>query len=742
MDWLKLFALLVAVASVQITADAPKKKIRIHLPQKVKHIHHHKKIYITNHPASSQYAPAFMPSAEGAVAMPTNVAMPAVANVLPLSSVELYDESPTRMPGISSAASKLLPLYRARGYYGPTPTEWEEQDYDLSPPEESSEISYIPTGYSAPPGASPVSPKYPPKRKNPKYNEPSRNKAPRKVKPKRVAVRNKPQPQLDDEHPVTTFHEQFYSDVDGSGTIRKVKKPQRVEKIIDGDTEHIHTYSEEHIHKLVFDDGSRIPGVVGLESVGGLPALAPPHPLPPFPIKNSQALIAIPPETLTGFSAVGSMGTPPHLEYAAYNPREVTHDHIFHDHGEIPSGVDLTKNHLPFPPRMTYTGQGFRVGLNGKDLKNKHRQKYLKHHQKPSHLPDFSYYENMYVPYNKFRNVQKPTIPTSFEPTNEAGLDDYRPVVPSFKVKNKGHVKNSNVVPGLYYGHGKQVGDFRLPQASAPAPYSVSSTVVHEYKPKHYVGYTGHPGAVGLSKFNKDIYSYTNDNYDFDTYALPSNVYPTENYPQNFPFKKGKKKSISTQNISFGGLDHQTTVDHLQNSGISATSIEGNVPTAFESNYDQGKLLDSASSTVYTIRETSPAHPYYNAMAVKALHNNPQSIAEASNDNFQYAEAPSLSTTPNEPTVATTTTPPQEYFNVQSSEAITTEPTNYDTRPRGVTEEQSVEVHNTTKERRPRYKILALQPKSPAHASYESGQNYYNSGSVSVMGKLKYGDKI
>lgn len=694
----------------------------------MKHIHHHKKIYITNHPASTQYAPAFMPSAEGAVAVPTNVAMPAVA------SVELYDESPTRMPGISSAASKLLPLYRARGYYGPTPQEWDEQEYDLAPPPEPTDGTYIPTAFSAP-AAPTAPPNYPPKRvKYVKLNEPPRKKAPRKVKPKRVLVRGKPS-QAEEEHPVSTFHEQFYSDLDGSGTIRKIRKPQRVEKIIDGDTEHIHTYSEEHIHKLVFDDGS-----VGIDPVGSMSALSVSHPL--IPLKNSQALLAIPSDTLTGFTAVGSMGTPSHLEYTAYNPREVTHDHIFHDHGEIPSGVDITKEHLSFPPRMTYNSQGLRIGLGAnKGIKSKYSHKYLKPQPKPQ-LTDFTYYENIYTPYSKLRSLQKPTIPTPFEPTSDQSLEDYRPV-PHFKVKDKGNIKTRNVVPALYFGNGKQVSDYRLQQASVQAPYSVSSTVVHDYKPKLFTGHTVE--TVGLSKFNKNIYNYPN-NYEYDSYASSSNQYAPDNSALNVQGKKGKKKSISTQNISFGGLDHQTTVDHLQDSGVSATSLNGAASSGLDNynSYDQQRALESAPSTAFTIRESSPVHPYYTAMAVKALNGDQLSLAEASNDNYQYAEAPTPSTTPYVATAAPTTAPAQDYYEKKSTDTITTETTNYETKPRSVSKDKNSDLLNTSHEQRPRYKILAIQSKEP-HALQDSEHYYKHSvgtSTSSATGKLKYGDKI
>lgn len=696
-----------------------RKKIRIHLPQKVKHIHHHKKIYITNHPASSQYAPAFMPSAEGTVAVPTNVAMPAVASVL--NTVELFDESPTRLPGISSAASKLLPLYRARGYYGPTPSEWDDQDYDLANAVEQIDESILPTGFAAP-ATAPGPSNYSPQRvKIIKINEPTRKKVVRKNKQKRVPVRAKPQPPIDDELPVTTFHEQFYSDLDSSGTIRKVKKPQRVEKIIDGDTEHIHTYSEEHIHKLVFGDGVKVPRVVGIDAISGMSALAPTHSI--TPLKNQQPLIAIPSETLTGFAAIGSMGTPSNLEYSAYNPREVTHDHIFHDHGEIPPGVDLSKDHLTLPPRVTYSSQGLRIGVGGKFSKTKYPQKYFKIPPKPSPINDFSYYEQVYAPYNKIRNLQ-----------NDDEVEDT--VVPSFKLKSKGIVKPGNLVPAIYYGHGKQVSNYRQQQASASSPYSVSSTVVHEYKPKQY----SNP-AVGISKPNKNIYSYPNNNYEYDAYPSSSNVYPSENYPKNYSTKKGKKKSVSTQNISFGGLDHQTNMDHLQDSAPTASSMNAVVPTAFDNSFDQSRIQETVHPSAFMIRQVSPVHPYYTAMAIKALHSGDQlSVAEASNDNYQYAGAPSPSTTGNEAVIATTPTPMSEYYDVTSSETITTETTNYDSRSRDVINEQSSEVINVHNE--PTIKIITIKPKKSKSGARVTGQSFYKPESDSITGRFKYGDKI
>ncbi|XP_030031151.2 uncharacterized protein LOC115447994 [Manduca sexta] len=760
MDWLKLFALLVAVASIHVTAEGPKKKIRIHLPQKVKHIHHHKKIYITNHPASSQYAPAYMPSAEGAVAVPTNVALPAVTNIVPLNSIEVYDETQGRVPGMLAASSKLLPLYRARGYYGPPPTEWDDQEYDLAPPPEQTEHSYVPTAFSAPSGAAAAPSNHPPKRvKVVKVNEQPRKKVGRKTKPKRVVIRGRPQPE--EEHPVSTFHEQFYSDLDGSGTIRKIKKPQRVEKIIDGDTEHIHTYSEEHIHKLVFDDGStQITSMVGVSPVNGISALSAPHPL--MPMKKPQTLLAYPSDALAEFASIGSMGTPSHLEYAAYNPREVTHDHIFHDHGEIPPDMDVVRDPLSIPPKVSYNSQGLRIGGVPKLVKNKYSHKYTKP-TKPTGVKDYSYYENMYNPYNRIRNIQKPTnSPPHYGASTEMNVDDYRPL-PSFKFKDKGYSKPRNVVPALYFNSGKQVTDYRQQEASVPAPFSVSSTIVHDYKPKPYHGHF--TGPAGFTKYQDPLLNFKDNSYSnnfgYDTYASPSAIVYNTNEERNenpswmYQGKRGKKKSVSTQNINFGGLDHHTTVDHLEDSGISAISMNDGSPTALEhyNEYDQPKIPDYVTSTPFTIKETSPVHPYYSAMAVKALNGDQLSVAEASNNNFQYAEAPNLSTTPFPSSLATTTSQPPERYEVQSTEALVTEPIDYmtDTRQRHRQKDKNFDIHKDhrqkypTAELNPQSKDFSLPVKPMPTRTILNGPNYSyknNEESSSTMGTLKYGDKI
>ncbi|KAI8430971.1 hypothetical protein MSG28_001067 [Choristoneura fumiferana] len=759
MDWWKLFVLLVAVASVRVLAEGPKKKIRIHLPQKVKHIHHHKKIYITNHPAQSQYAPAFLPTSEGAVAVPTNVALPAVANIVPLSSDELYEESQKRLPGVVPAASKLLPLYRNRGYYGPNPSELDEE-YDLAPPPEPA-ASYVPAAYSSPVVTGAASSNYPPKRVkivNLKEITP-RKKVVGKGKPKRVLVRGRPQPE--EEHPVSPFHEQFYSDLEGSGTIRKIKKPQRIEKIIDGDTEHIHTYSEEHIHKVVFKDAPKLTGVVrvpgihgvralhGSDHLGSMSALAAAHPL--IPVKNSQSLLAFPQDHFTGLTAVGSMGTPSHLEYAAYNPHDVTHDHIFHDHGEITADIDITKASLGFPPKVSYNSQGLRINDSGTKRPKPKPVKRPKP-KKPSPSSDFSYYESMYSPHGKPKKVYRTTTPAPrYETSSEESIHDFEPI-PSFKIKDKSKLKSRYITPTPFYDSDeKRLSDYRLQEASVPAPFALSSTVVHDYKPNKFAG------SVQGSDFNnfKDPFDENDSNsFEYDTYASSSNVHSSQNKnEQDNRKKKGNKKSISTQNISFGRLEHVTEIDHQEQPSGTSVSGEDDTPS-----FDDFKATDSATSTPYTIKESSPSHQYYSKMAFKAMHNfdDQMSVPEASNDNFQYVEAPTTPTPTVTSTVSTTTLAPIRFITIQSTDAVAIQPTDdaSDTRQNKRNRQKSrlVTISALKSESKPRYSVKPVQATTQdsdgfavPHTLRHLGHRYaYEHPTVSstVRGKLKYGDKI
>ncbi|CAH2103866.1 unnamed protein product [Euphydryas editha] len=734
MDWLKLFTLLVAVAFVSVKADGPKKKIRIHLPQKVKHIHHHKKIYITNHPAPSQYAPAYMPSAEGTVAVPTSV-LPAMANIVPINSMDLYDETQPRLPNISPAASQLLPLYHARGYYGPTPSDIDEADYDTA----ADPNEFIPSSFSSPSVVH--SPSHTPKRiKIIKLNEQPRKKVIRKVKPKRVVIRNKPQlPPPVEEHPVSMFHEQFYSDIDGSGTIRKIRKPPRVEKIVDGDTEHIHTYSEEHIHKVVLDDRPKLGGV---DHFNGVSAITGGQGIIPF--KNGQTLLAIPSHSLGSIASAGSLGNPTNFEYAAYNPQEVTHDHIFHDHGEIPSDVDINKDTFGPPPKVSYNSNGLRISGSQKRQKSKNSQKSKKYSKPVSN--DFSYYESIYTPSSRPNKIQRPSLTEpSFEVSDEGNFDEYRSVS-DFGYKEYKKPRDS---VATYYG--KSSNDYRLQQASPPAPFSVSSTVVHEYKPKRYSETASAPSS--LTKIRDPYISFKDsygNNFEYDTYASSSNIYTSEDkndIEYSGQSKKGKKKSISTQNISFGGQDHITYVDHM-NDDRFIDDIYNDGPTALESDdqFNQAQISDTVTTGTHTVKESSPAHQYYSMMATKALHNEQISLPEASNNNFQYAEAPSASTTENA-SVTTTVIPTSNHYNFQSIKNSHTESSKYV--PDMKSDNKNKDAHqpnfsNILNEPRNHFPLKEVQSSGRGYRAglIQNQESVQSQGSSTVRGKLKYGDKI
>ncbi|XP_052746609.1 uncharacterized protein LOC112046351 [Bicyclus anynana] len=693
MDWLKLFTLLVAVVFTSVLADGSKKKIRIHLPQKVKHIHHHKKIYITNHPASSQYAPAYVSSGEGTVAVPSNI-LPAVANIVPI-----YDETPTRLHSNSPAASQLLPLYHARGYYGPTPNEIEESDYDSA----GEPVEYGPAVYSSAAHSS-----RPPRRlKIVKLNEPPQKKVVRKGKPKRVVVRNKPQSHssIEGELPVTTFHEQFYSDVDGSGTVRKVKKPPRIEKIVDGDTEHIHTYSEEHIHKLFYDQGAKVAGVVGVDPITGMSAISPQHIIP---FKGRPTLVALPSHPFAGIAAVGAVANPNNYEYAAYNARDVTHDHIFHDHGEIPIDIDLNKEALAIPPKVSYNSQGLRISGTQKKYKSKNSQKGKKVTKQPT--SDFSYYESIYTP-NRPRKIPRPTVPT-YDTTGDA-VDDYQPV-PNFGYKEI-HKKPRT---SSYYG--KQ-NDYRSEEASVPTPFEISNTVLHEYKPKRYSGSGSSPEILTKLRdpFANFKDTYTN-NFEYDTYASSSNNYRSEDKNDSgfeHRAKNGKKKSISTQNISFGGQDQITwNVDHTAD---AANIDDDSVPTALDMDQFDEDQNDN------TPKDSSQVEQFFSMLAGRDLNAGQITMPDASNNNYQYVEPPTVQTQVH----ATATTTPN--LNMDSTETILTEsPKTIDTRKsrrNKETEPKNNERHTRDNRSKP--------PQNPSSSrSHEQDTN--------SVGKLKYGDKI
>ncbi|XP_041987678.1 uncharacterized protein LOC121739344 [Aricia agestis] len=636
-----------------------------------------------------------MPSAEGSVSVP---------NVMPLVPInsDMFDEQ--RLPGVSAAAAQLLPLYHARGYYGPTNTEIEEEEFEVPDDE------YIPSAFPS----TPLPPSRPKRVKIIKINEP-RKKIVKKGKPKRGPVRKPVPAVIEGEHPVSTFHEQFYSDIDGSGTIRKIRKPPRVEKIIDGDTEHIHTYSEEHIHKMQYDDGNKIASVIGVDPLTGMSAIGGAQQI--IPLKNGHTLVAVPANSFGSLAPIGLGG--PQFEYAAYNPREVTHDHIFHDHGEIPADVEINKESLGLPPKVSYNTQGLRISGGVARPKPKSPLK-PKKPAKPVIPTDFSYYEGIYAPVTKPKKSRNKLNVNGYDPADDIDLSNFRPV-PDLGYRDK-RTKSRNPL-GVYFG--KTGNDFRSQQSNNPAPFSVSSTVVHDYKPNSYTGAGATSASLGKHKDSFGNYknSYTN-NFDYDSYSPGSNLYTSED-KNDVGFetqqKRGKKKSISTQNISFGNQDHISIVDHLNNVR-DETNPE---PTALD-NIDQ--FDDQSETNIDILNPSSPAHQYYSAMAAKAFQD-PLAIPEASNDNFEYVEAPISSTTPFTPSVATTETTPESTYVIEIKP-----------RPKD-THKTNMELENQNMERHKDTQAVSNEFRYSAGHSPERLRSHDQDTST-VRGKLKYGDKI
>lgn len=647
-----------------------------------------------------------------------NAALP--ATLVPLKS-ELLDE---RRRPLGPPTRQLLPLYRARGYYGPHPNDWDEQEYDIASPDPKAP-TYVPSAFSAPSGPAPSpsyapAPSYAPKRvKLLKVKEsPRKKKIIRKRKPKRV-VNNIPP--VEDELPVSNFHEQFYSDIENTGTIKKIRKPKRVEKIIDGDTEHIHTYSEEHIHKVVFDDGPKLTGLAGGDALGSIPALAAAHPL--VPIKNHQSLLAV---------SAGSLGTPSQLEYAAYNPREVTHDHVIHDHGELPPNVDLLRDSLGYPPKASYTSSG--VKLNGRPIKSIYRKP-----TRPTPLADFSYYESMYDQNGRPKKQRYPLRYNS-DPPAETSINDFRPI-PAFNFKDNKPKRNPAVT---YYGHGTGKLKYPLGQASVPVPFSATASTAQDYAQANIYPGTRPASPTGFSNFKDPFSTYKNaypNNFGLDTYASSSNFNNRGNDAQNnWPAQnsRGKQKSISSQNVNFGGQDHQTVVDHLAESSQiqSMYNKDGQSQNKQFEGFDDSKPIETATPTThFTITENSPAHGYYTAMAEKAFQEDPLSLPEASNDHYQYAAAPE--TTPE--SLIATAEAPRPFHLHQNAEESTPSPSEVTRKAPKRRRQRNKKPSTQVAQEHPQYSQPAAESR-PARA--RRPLDHHTNDDPSVRGKLKYGDKI
>ncbi|CAG5007069.1 unnamed protein product [Parnassius apollo] len=646
---------------------------------------------------------------------------------MPLNTVNLYEEH-VRVPALTAPASKILPLYRARGHYGPTPTELNDQDFNLAINSEPTDSYVIPSSILAP-SQEPINHHSPKRAKI--VNEQPRKKVIRKVKPKRALARNKhvaPTNQ-EEEHPVSTFHEQFYSDVQDAGTIRKIKKPPRVEKIVDGNTEHIHTYSEEHIHKVVYDDEPKYASMVEIQPIGAMSAFNT-HPFTSY--KNVQ-LLAMASDPYQTLAVAGSMDTPSQYEYAAYNPHEVTHDHIFHDHGELPEEIDVSKDVLSIPPRVSYNRQGNQIdsGLP-KRIKNKYIQSTTN-----APLTDYSYYENIYSS-NRVK-PKKVTTPVYVSSQSE-NINEYKPIS-TYRYKDNVKSKSRGKV-STYFG--KPAPDYQLKLPSnVPAPFSVSSKIIHDYKPltQSYSGAMS--GANGFSIYDDPFTTFKDsylNNFEYDNYASSSNLQYSEDKSNNSAYsntdRKSRKKSISTQNIRFGSQTQNTFDDNLSNEAFGEND---GAPSALENvdSYDQAQFANSVSSKSYAAKDPSSSYHYYTGMAFDQ-----QSIPEASNDNYQYAEAPITSTT-SFPSIVVTPISTQQLQTEYSSNP-TIKPSEFHNENEHNIRYKESDVNNAVNTTsREKYRVLKeIQTSDKTHKSRFHSNSAPSLSGTTEKSKLKYGDKI
>lgn len=585
-------------------------------------------------------------------------------------------------------------------------------------------------------------------------------KAAKKKKPKRIVIKDDK-----DNDSVSTFHDEFYSDVN-AGVIKKVKKPKRVEKIIDGDTEHIHTYTEEHIHQFVFDDpngkhtaeaSAIMP--MGIGGPGPLEVSATTHTLMPLDIALHHAAESIyptaslsthkkrPDHLYDNIDSAGTMGTPANIEYMGYDPSEATHDHMYHDHGEIAGDVSYTK--VPPVPKASYNSQGIKINPNFNKSK----------------IPQYKG-KGTWVPLDnkpKDSDVNADIVfPPEFKPKKPKKIPNYT----SHKfAEHDGEIQMSadmsfddSDVPHTttYFGNSHKKKNKNRPMSSPiivmPHPLEVSSTTRRPSttkRPRHSYNspYTMKPYGTVSSfaennphKLYKDLFADTSLSYASgygnyrdlyrhhepleETYPSYSSEYKKEVERPVWRHKrnKNKKKSVSTQNMSFRGQDHMTVIDHI--------SDGSNMSPTIHSLFKEPIVADYGYAS---------AESYYNDITSKS--NLGGMIPEASNTNFRIVGPPQFGT--GEINIA------EQSQNIESMETTTTLPES----EAPTTTPQSV----STTSRRPPRKLLRKRTSAEKRQQQQNQQNQQSEENKKVeskesetkstsrllnRGRFKYGDKL
>lgn len=627
----------------------------------MKHIHHHKKIYITKHLAqptqfipqyadSEQYAPGYISDAS---------AVSQAFQLLPLAEGRKSTNHDTTAPNIQ-------PLYRARGHYGPSSPTYITKHVTESKPKRVKVI---------------------------KISEGKKKRIIKKKKPKRVIIKSSAPVRDDkDNKPTSNYHEEFYSDLKSNqNTIRKVKKPKRVEKYVDGDTEHIHTYSEEHIHQVVYDDAPpaaskpMVPMEMAVHQGVQSPIMhsAVPsqimHSAVPSPIMHSavpSSMISSVIPSMTGIHAapqlqihpmsayygvpgMGSMGTPAHFEYMQYDPKDVTHDHMYHNHGEIIHAL-IPEKKIPTKSKGVYENQDLKINpsfsvsdipsyegkgswANGKKKPNDQSQSYYENfysHKKPI---EPSQYKNPYktsssVNTNKYKYTDE--IPANSDVHYDDIITEYSK--PQSSVKYYGNQKNPKPTKGYkspsyaYPNSEMYKKPTSLQSLKQQQSHKVAQNKPYSTVPSYSESYTlGHH--ITINNNYKDVKEPTNHKHYTKIYSTskPSSTtkpvvesFVVDHHKELFPSswraggKNKNKKSISTQNISFGGQEHKMVINH----GTSESHVA-------ESQIRDSAALPSNMNVVY-----SPPKEYY----VPDHHESNIAMSDATNVNYRVVEAPMM----------------------------------------------------------------------------------------------------
>lgn len=715
-----------------------RKKIRIHIPQKVKHIHHHKKIYITNHVAQpTQFVPQYADPEQYASGYVSDASAGSPAyTFLPLAQGRKSTNHDSTPPNIQ-------PLYRARGHYGPSsPTYITKQVTELKP----KRVKVI------------------------KISEGKKKRIIKKKKPKRIIIQSAlPVRDEKDSKPVSNYHEEFYSDLKSNqNTIRKVKKPKRVEKYVDGDTEHIHTYSEEHIHQVVYDDAPPVvskpmaPMEMGLHQGvhspimhSAVPSSVIPSVIPSMASIQPASPIHIHPMAAYygGIPGMGSMGTPSHFEYMQYDPKDVTHDHMYHDHGEIIHAL-IPEKKIPTSTKGSYENHELKINpsFSVSNIPSyEGKGSWVSGKTKQPNEQTFSYYENSYSqkkqkkPTESSRHKNPYTISSSgnlnkYKYTDEIPANSdvhYDDIITEYsKPQTSAKYYGNQNSPKLTKGHKtssyaysnsemykkptslQSLKQQKIHKVAQSKPYSTVPSYSESYSLGHHItinnNYKEPKEPTKLKHYTK-IYSTSKPSSTIKP-AVESFVvdHHKDLYPSSWRTgsKNKNKKSISTQNISFGGQEHKMVINHEK----------------AESHTAESQIHDSAALP----SNIEMAYPSTKGYYVHENHEANIAIPDASSINYRVVEAPMMVAEESKPGIVETVQIKEELNTTTPEPRYSTASTTIASVVKTLKAPRKIKKKNAEKK----------QPKPKVSESVRTQTEPTKDVKTTTRGRYKYGDKL